>query len=154
MFSDERGYFFESYNQRDMAALGHFVQDNQSFSKMNVLRGLHYQMVPYAQGKLVRVIKGEILDVAVDLQSGKWTSELLSESNQRMLWIPAGHAHGYRVLSSTAYVTYKTTDYYHPESERTLLWNDPIVNIDWGLHSIEPLVSAKDQKGLSLAECQ
>jgi dTDP-4-dehydrorhamnose 3,5-epimerase len=154
IFSDERGYFLESYNQKGMASLGRFVQDNQSFSRTNVLRGLHYQMAPYGQGKLVRVVQGEILDVAVNMQSGQWTSVLLSDTNQHMLWIPSGFAHGYRVLSYTAHVAYKATDYYAPEYERTVLWNDPYLNIDWEMKRGAPLVSVKDQKGLLFTECQ
>ena len=153
VFMDERGFFLESYNQKVMAELGiheRFVQDNHSFSTRNVIRGLHYQ-VGHAQGKLVRVAVGEILDVAVDLLKssptfGKWEAVRLSGENKRTLWIPVGFAHGFRVVSENAHVLYKTTDYYHPEHERTLLWSDPELKIDWQLQD-EPIVSAKDKKG-------
>jgi len=153
VFSDERGFFFESYNQKVMAEAGigdQFVQDNHSCSSRNVLRGLHYQ-VTRPQGKLVRVAEGEILDVAVDLRRssptfGRWESVRLSGENKRMLWIPAGLAHGFRVISERAHVLYKATDFYAPELERTLAWNDPELKINWELDA-EPIVSAKDQKG-------
>jgi dTDP-4-dehydrorhamnose 3,5-epimerase len=153
VFGDERGFFFESYNQKSMADAGiveAFVQDNHSFSSRNVLRGLHYQ-VKHPQGKLVRVADGEILDVAVDLRRssasfGHWEAVRLSGANKRMLWIPAGLAHGFRVLSETVHVLYKATDFYAPEYERTLAWNDPQLRIDWELDG-EPIVSAKDQLG-------
>ena len=160
-FGDERGFFLESYNEKVFAGLGisdRFVQDNHSSSIKNVLRGLHYQ-ITHAQGKLVRVVVGEILDVAVDLRRrsstfGKWEAVRLSGDNKRMLWIPAGFAHGFLVISQTAHVMYKSTDYYAPEHERTLAWNDPDVKIDWKLDS-EPIVSAKDKRGIALrdAEC-
>jgi dTDP-4-dehydrorhamnose 3,5-epimerase len=134
------------------------VQDNHSSSTKNVLRGLHYQ-VKLVQGKLVRVVEGEILDVAVDLHRssatfGKWEAVRLSGANKRMLWIPGGFAHGFRVTSSSAHVMYKTTDYYAPEHERTLAWNDPELKIDWQLDG-EPIVSGKDQRGAALrdADC-
>lgn len=153
VFRDERGFFLESYNERVFAELGireHFVQDNHSFSSRNVLRGLHYQ-VDQVQAKLVRVPYGEILDVAVDLRRsspnfGKWQGAHLSGENQRMLWIPAGFAHGFVVLSDTAHVLYKSTGYYAPQCERTISWNDPDLNIDWELQG-NPIVSAKDQGG-------
>jgi dTDP-4-dehydrorhamnose 3,5-epimerase len=153
VFRDERGYFFESYNQRIMAEVGitaTFVQDNHSSSSRNVLRGLHYQ-VNHPQGKLVRVAEGEILDVAVDLRQsspnfGRWEAVRLSGENKRMLWVPVGFAHGFRVLSEKAHVLYKATDFYAPEHERTLAWNDPDLKIDWELDS-PPIVSAKDQQG-------
>lgn len=161
VFGDERGFFLESYNARVFAASGireTFVQDNHSSSTKNVLRGLHYQ-VKQTQGKLVRVIVGEILDVAVDLRRssstfGKCEAVRLSGENKRMLWIPRGFAHGFRVISNTAHVLYKATDYYAPEQERTLAWNDPDLKINWELDG-EPIVSAKDQRGLALrdAEC-
>lgn len=159
-FGDERGFFLESYNERAFAEIGiaeRFVQDNHSFSTRNVLRGLHYQ-IKHAQGKLVRVADGEILDVAVDLRRsspnfGKWEAARLSGNNKRMLWIPAGFAHGFRVISETAHVLYKATDYYAPEFERTLAWNDPELKIDWGLDG-EPIVSARDQLGKSLLEAE
>jgi dTDP-4-dehydrorhamnose 3,5-epimerase len=160
VFGDDRGFFLESYNENVFADLGiadRFVQDNHSFSTRNVLRGLHYQ-IQHAQGKLVRVIDGEILDVAVDLRRsshafGKWEAVRLSGSNKRMLWIPAGFAHGFRVISETAHVLYKATDYYAPEYERTLAWNDPDLDIQWGLDA-EPVVSAKDQRGLGLRDAE
>ena len=156
VFGDDRGFFLESYNERVFADLGivaRFVQDNHSFSTRNVLRGLHYQ-VQHAQGKLVRAIDGEILDVAVDVRRsspafGKWEAVRLSGSNKRMLWIPAGFAHGFRVISETAHVVYKATDYYAPEYERTVAWNDPDLKISWDLDA-EPTVSAKDQRGIAL----
>lgn len=160
VFSDERGFFFESYNQRIMAEAGiieAFVQDNHSKSSRNVLRGLHYQ-VNHPQGKLVRVAEGEILDVAVDLRRssstfGRWEAVRLSGENKRMLWIPVGFAHGFSVLSEKAQVLYKATDFYAPEHERTLVWNDPQLQIDWQMDG-EPIVSAKDQRGAALADTE
>ena len=130
-----------------------FVQDNHSYSVRNVVRGLHYQ-VRHPQGKLVRVVEGEILDVAVDLRLssstfGKWHAVTLSGQNKRMLWVPPGFAHGFRVLSEDAHVLYKATDFYHPEYERTILWNDPDLNIDWRLDD-PPIVSRKDSSGYRL----
>lgn len=153
VFGDERGFFLESFNERAMRELGiegHFVQDNHSCSSRNVLRGLHYQ-IRHPQGKLVRVVIGEILDVAVDLRRssssfGSWDSVRLSGENKRMLWIPSGFAHGFHVLSEKAHVLYKTTDYYAPEHERTLAWNDADLKINWELES-DPVISAKDQRG-------
>jgi dTDP-4-dehydrorhamnose 3,5-epimerase len=158
VFRDERGFFFESYNQRIMVEVGieSFVQDNHSCSCRNVLRGLHYQ-VKHPQGKLVRVAEGEILDVAVDMRRssatfGRWEAVRLSGENHRMLWIPAGFAHGFRVLSEKAHVLYKATDFYAPEHERTLAWNDPQLKINWELDSetpvSAPIVSEKDQRGV------
>jgi dTDP-4-dehydrorhamnose 3,5-epimerase len=160
VFADERGFFLESYNQREMARLGlhaPFVQDNHSYSTRNVLRGLHYQ-IQHPQGKLIRVVGGEILDVAVDLRRssldfGKWSAVLLSGENKRMLWIPPGFAHGFRVVSTDAHVLYKTTDYYVPEAERTLAWNDPELKVDWQLVS-EPIVSMKDQRGVRFRDAE
>lgn len=160
VFEDDRGFFFESYNQQAMAAAGipeRFVQDNHSSSRRDVLRGLHYQ-VNHAQGKLVRVAEGEILDVAVDLRRssasfGRWESVRLSGDNKRMLWIPAGFAHGFRVISENAHVLYKATDFYSPDDERTLAWNDPDLKIDWELGG-EPIVSAKDQQGVAFREAE
>ncbi len=160
VFGDDRGFFLESYNERTFADLGideKFVQDNHSYSTKNVIRGLHYQ-VGRPQGKLVRAATGEILDVAVDLRGssptfGKWQSFSLSGENKHMLWIPPGFAHGFRVLSETAHVLYKATDFYAPEQERTVAWNDPRLQINWGLEG-EPIVSAKDQRGASFAECE
>lgn len=156
VFGDERGFFLESYNERVFVELGieeRFVQDNHSSSQRNVLRGLHYQ-VQHTQGKLVRVAEGEILDVAVDLRRssptfGGWEAVRLSGENKRMLWIPKGFAHGFRVISETAQVLYKATDYYAPEFERTLAWNDPNLKIEWELDG-DPIVSAKDQRGVAL----
>jgi dTDP-4-dehydrorhamnose 3,5-epimerase len=153
-FGDARGFFLESYNERVMTELGiykRFVQDNHSYSTRNVVRGLHYQIV-HAQGKLIRVAAGEILDVVVDLRRssrtfGQWGAVPLSGENKRMLWIPPGFAHGFRVVSEGAHVLYKATDYYAPESERTLAWNDPELKIDWQLAS-EPIISGKDQRGV------
>lgn len=160
VFGDDRGFFLESYNQRTMAEIGieeNFVQDNHSFSARNVVRGLHYQ-VQHPQGKLVRVVVGEILDVAVDLRRssstfGRWEGVRLSGDNKRMLWIPAGFAHGFRVLSENAHVLYKTTDFYFPEFEHTLAWNDPDLKIDWQLAGA-PIVSAKDGMGTPFAKAE
>ncbi len=160
VFGDERGFFLESYNERAMAEAGireRFVQDNHSCSQRNVLRGLHYQ-TQHVQGKLVRVVEGEILDVAVDLRRssptfGKWEAVRLSGENKRMLWIPAGFAHGFRVVSDKAHVLYKATDFYAPEFERTLAWNDPDLKIDWQLDG-EPIISAKDRRGVFLREAE
>lgn len=153
VFGDERGFFFESYNQQNMSKVGiadTFVQDNHSSSSRNVLRGLHYQL-EYPQGKLVRVVEGEILDVAVDMRKsspnfGRWEAVRLSGENKRMLWIPVGFAHGFRVLSDRAQVLYKATDFYAPEHEHTILWSDPDLKINWELDT-DPIVSAKDQRG-------
>ncbi|MGA2856022.1 MAG: dTDP-4-dehydrorhamnose 3,5-epimerase [Candidatus Sulfotelmatobacter sp.] len=160
VFGDGRGFFLESYNQRALADLGiqdRFVQDNHSCSQRNVLRGLHYQ-IKHPQGKLVRVVEGEILDVAVDLRRGsptfgKWEAVRLSGDNRRILWIPAGLAHGFCVTSDQAHVLYKATDYYAPEYERTLAWNDPDLKIDWELEG-EPIVSPKDQRGVALRDAE
>lgn len=160
VFGDERGFFMESYNKRVMHAAGithEFVQDNHSRSSKGVLRGLHYQ-VRQPQGKLVRVVSGEVYDVAVDMRRGsphfgKWVGMRLSAENKRMAWIPPGFAHGFYVLSETADFLYKTTDYYAPEHERTLMWNDPALGIDWPLAG-EPQLSAKDRQGVALAEAE
>jgi len=160
VFGDERGFFFESYNQQTMADAGIteiFVQDNHSCSSRNVLRGLHYQ-VKQPQGKLVRVADGEILDVAVDMRRsaesfGRWEAVRLSGENKRMLWIPVGFAHGFRVLSEKAHVLYKATGFYAPEHERTLAWNDPHLRINWELDG-EPIVSAKDQRGVAFRDAE
>lgn len=160
VFGDTRGFFLECYNRREMSKLGihgHFVQDNHSYSTRNVLRGLHYQ-IQHPQGKLIRVVVGEILDVAVDLRRssrdfGKWSAVPLSGENKRMLWIPPGFAHGFRVVSTDAHVLYKTTDYYVPEAERTLAWNDPALKIDWQLEG-EPIVSTKDQHGVYFRDAE
>jgi dTDP-4-dehydrorhamnose 3,5-epimerase len=160
VFGDERGFFFESYNQRIMAEAGiveNFVQDNHSCSSRNVLRGLHYQL-RRPQGKLVRVVEGEILDVAVDMRRssptfGGWEAVRLSGDNKWMLWIPAGFAHGFLVLSEKAHVLYKATDFYSPEHERTLAWNDPQLKINWELDG-EPIVSMKDQRGAAFRDAE
>ena len=151
VFSDERGYFFESYNKKHLASfLGgrEFVQDNQSLSKKGVLRGLHFQTPPFAQGKLVRVIKGAVIDVAVDIRVGSPTygehqKILLTEDNKMNFWIPIGFAHGFLSLEEGTIFSYKCTDFYNNESEESLLWNDPEIDIDWGI--IDPIVSEKDQ---------
>ncbi|HXZ49718.1 MAG TPA: dTDP-4-dehydrorhamnose 3,5-epimerase [Usitatibacter sp.] len=161
VFGDARGFFFESWNRRVFAGLlgrdVEFVQDNHSASGRNVLRGLHYQ-VERPQGKLVRVISGEVFDVAVDLRRssptfGRWVGERLSAANRRMLWVPEGFAHGFLVLSDGAEFLYKATDYYAPEHERTLLWNDPALAIDWPLAG-EPVVKPGDAAGVRLAEAE
>lgn len=157
VFSDERGFFFESWNARTFSAAGleaSFVQDNHSRSLRNVLRGLHYQ-IEHAQGKLVRVCAGEVFDVAVDIRKssptfGRWVGIALSAQNRRMMWIPAGFAHGFLVLSDAAEFLYKTTDYWYAEHERTLLWNDPVLAIEWPLDGA-PIVAAKDATGRPLA---
>ena len=160
VFGDARGFFFESYNRKTFAELGidaEFVQDNHSRSAQGVLRGLHYQ-IRQPQGKLVRVVAGEVFDVAVDLRRnsphfGRVASMHLSAEAHEMAWIPPGFAHGFLVLSEHAEFLYKTTDYYAPQFERCLLWNDPALNIAWPLKGM-PLLSAKDQAGLPLAECE
>jgi dTDP-4-dehydrorhamnose 3,5-epimerase len=161
VFADERGFFFESFNQRVFNAAVQtsveFVQDNHSRSQQGILRGLHYQL-EHTQGKLVRVISGEIYDVAVDIRRssptfGQWTSAVLSAENKLQLWVPPGFAHGFYVLSSTAEVLYKATDFYHPASERTLAWDDPTLAIDWPLLG-PPTLSAKDQRGLPLDQAE
>ena len=154
VFQDDRGFFFESYNHKAFSEktgiTANFVQDNHSFSKQNVLRGLHYQ-ISQPQGKLVRAIAGSILDIAVDIRKtspnfGEWVSCILSADNKRQLWVPVGFAHGFVVLSETAEVLYKTTDYYAPQHERCILWNDPDLAIDWSVTN-PPIVSAKDRVG-------
>ena len=163
VFGDARGFFFESFNQRVFDELTgtnySFVQDNHSRSAKGVLRGMHFQ-TQQAQGKLVRVVRGQVFDVAVDIRKdspayGQWFGLELSEDNQRMLWIPPGLAHGFLVLSDTAEFLYKTTDYYAPQFEASLAWNDPAVGIEWPLaqYGIEaPQLSAKDQQGLALVQ--
>jgi len=161
VFGDARGFFFESFNARDFAqATGlecNFVQDNHSKSSQGVLRGLHYQ-VQHAQGKLVRVTQGAVFDVAVDIRResktfGQWFGLELSADNKKQLWIPPGLAHGFLVTSESAEFLYKTTDYYHPEHERSLLWNDPAIGIDWPLQRLSgpPLLAAKDAHAPTLA---
>ena len=154
VFADERGFFVETYKKSDFAARGipqEFVQDNHSKSAKGVLRGLHYQ-VENAQGKLVRVTQGEVFDVAVDIRPdsptfGQWVGEILSAENKRQLWVPAGLAHGFLVLSDTAEFLYKTTEYYAPAHERCIAWNDATLSIDWPLAGDPPKLSAKDQSG-------
>jgi len=161
LLTDARGFFFESFNQgRFEKIIGKstlFVQDNHSHSVKNVLRGLHYQ-VKQAQGKLVRVAQGKVFDVAVDLRQrsptfGRWVGEILSSDNRRQLWIPPGFAHGFVTLSETADFLYKTTDYYAPEYERCLIWNEPTLGIDWP-GSVQPIVSARDASGVRLEESE
>lgn len=158
VFGDERGFFYESYSQQEFRqATGidaPFVQDNHSRSARNVLRGLHYQLPPKAQGKLVRAVVGEVFDVAVDIREnsptfGKWVGEVLSADNKRQMWIPPDFAHGFLVLSEYAEFLYKTTDYYAPEYERSILWSDPDVAIAWPLKG-EPVLSAKDAQSPTL----
>jgi len=161
VYGDERGFFFESFNKQRFAELtgvtDDFVQDNHSRSARNVLRGLHYQ-IRHAQGKLVRVVAGEVWDVTVDLRRnsptfGRWEGFHLSAENKRMLWMPPGFAHGFLVLSETADFLYKTTDYWHPEHERCIRWDDPTLAIDWPIASA-PVVSAKDAQGKPFAEAE
>jgi len=161
VFADARGFFFESYNHRRFeTAIGRnvrFVQDNHSCSLHNVLRGLHYQ-ISQPQGKLVRVVRGEVFDVAVDIRKssptfGQWVGEVLSAANKRQLWIPEGFAHGFLVLSESAEFLYKTTDYYAPQFERTILWNDPSLAIRWPVEG-EPLLSEKDLQGALLPQAE
>ncbi|MCG5380336.1 dTDP-4-dehydrorhamnose 3,5-epimerase [Providencia rettgeri] len=154
VFEDERGFFFESFNQKQFdETVGYpvtFVQDNHSKSIKGVLRGLHYQEEPYAQGKLVRCIAGEVFDVAVDIREnsptfGKWVGVNLSAENKRQLWIPEGFAHGFLVLSETAEFNYKTTNYYNPNSEKCIKWNDDNLNINWLVQNV--IISEKDRNG-------
>ena len=160
VFGDERGFFYESYNKSVLAACGiraEFVQDNHSRSAKNVLRGLHYQ-IKQPQEKLVRVVEGEVFDVAVDLRRsspafGKWVGVNLSANNKRMLWVPAGFGHGFLVLSEYAEFLYKTTDYYAPEHERCIIWNDPEIAIKWPTAG-EPALSSKDKNGHLLKQAE
>ncbi len=160
-FKDERGFFFEAFNKRDFdKLLGrsiNFVQDNHSVSNFGVLRGLHFQKPPYAQGKLIRVIKGEIYDVAVDLRInsknyGQWVGVTLSDKNKKQLWIPEGFAHGFIAMSSNVEIVYKTTNYYHPDSECILKWNDEILNINWP--NIKKIISSRDQEGVNFSDLE
>lgn len=162
VFGDARGFFLESFNQRAFnEATGldvHFVQDNHSRSARGVLRGLHYQL-QQAQGKLVRVVRGAVFDVAVDIRRssptfGQWVGVELTEDNHKQLWVPPGFAHGFLVLSESADFLYKTTDYYAPQSERCIAWNDPAIGIDWPDISMAPLLSAKDQNGSALSNAE
>ena len=161
VFGDERGFFFESFNERRFAELtgtsARFVQDNHSRSGRNVLRGLHYQ-IRQPQGKLVRVTSGEVFDVAVDMRRssptfGRWVGVILSAENKRQMWIPEGFAHGFVVTSESAEFLYKTTDYWAPEYERSVRWDDPTIGIEWALQGT-PQLSAKDQAGVPLAEAE
>lgn len=161
VFSDDRGFFFESFNAFRFAeqtgVLAHFVQDNHSKSARNVLRGLHYQ-IQQPQGKLVRVIAGSVFDVAVDLRKssptfGKWVGVELSAENHRQLWIPEGFAHGFVVTSDSAEFLYKTTDYWAPQHERTIMWNDQALGIEWPI-SQDPIMSIKDKEGKMLSEAE
>ena len=163
VFGDSRGFFYESFNEQAFRAatgVDHaFVQDNHSRSRQGVLRGLHYQLPPRAQGKLVRVVRGAVFDVAVDIRKGsptfgRWVGALLTEDNHRQLWVPPGLAHGFLVLSETADFLYKTTDYYSPEHERCIRWDDPQLAIEWPAVDAEIQLSAKDQAGRSLAEAE
>jgi len=163
VFGDDRGFFFESYNERRFVELAHvdpaphFVQDNHSKSAKHVLRGLHYQ-IRQAQGKLVRVTAGEVFDVAVDIRRssptfGRWVGVSLSAQNQHQLWIPPGFAHGFVVLSESAEFLYKTTDYWAPEHERCIAWNDPAIGIEWPI-DMQPLLSDKDRAGKLLKDAE
>lgn len=156
VFGDERGFFFESFNQKvfeeAVRRKVEFVQDNHSKSNKGVLRGLHYQLEPYAQGKLVRCVVGEVFDVAVDIRKssptfGQWVGVNLSAENKRQLWIPEGFAHGFITLSNIAEFIYKTTQFYNPSFERVIAWDDPVLNINWNIKQL-PIVSKKDMKGL------
>ena len=158
VFEDERGFFFESFNQKKFEqAIGYsidFVQDNHSKSSKGVLRGLHYQLLPHAQGKLVRVVRGAIYDVALDIRRlspsfGQWVANELNEYKKNQIWIPEGFAHGFVTLTDDADVIYKATEYYSPKHERTILWSDPDISIDWPILS-KPILSHKDQMGLFL----
>ena len=162
VFADERGFFMESFNQQRFNEIVgrevNFVQDNHSRSSKGVLRGLHYQLPPMAQGKLVRVTQGEVFDVAVDMRRssptfGKWTGVVLSGENKRQFWIPEGFAHGFYVLSETADFLYKTTNYYSPEYDRSLKWDDDDVAINWCLQE-KPVVSIKDENALSMRNAE
>jgi len=162
VFEDARGWFFESYNEKVFEELGitaKFVQDNVSFSRKGVLRGLHYQLAPMSQGKLVRVSKGEVFDVAVDIRRdsatfGKWFGYRLSEQNKKMVWIPPGFAHGFLVLSDSAEFNYKVTNLYSPKHERTLRYDDPQVGIEWPALDVPLCISEKDQRGQALKDLE
>ena len=163
VFGDERGFFFESFNEKAFAEVTgvapSFVQDNHSKSAKGVLRGLHYQLPPKAQGKLVRVIQGEVFDVAVDIRKdsstyGQWVGEILSADNKKQLWIPSGFAHGFLTLSDTAEFLYKTTDYWSPEHERAIRWNDATLKIDWPLNGLAPQLAAKDAAAVKFSAAE
>lgn len=162
VFGDDRGFFYESFNMREFQAAAGvkvcFVQDNHSKSARNVLRGLHYQ-IENAQGKLVRVVRGEVFDVAVDLRKssptfGAWVGEFLSADNKKQMWIPEGFAHGFLVMSESAEFLYKTTDYYAPQHERCIAWNDPTINIRWPAIIGTPVLSDKDKRGQFFREAE
>lgn len=161
IFADERGFFLESYHKKLFKEVGigvEFVQDNHSKSLQGVLRGLHYQ-IQQPQGKLIRVISGEIFDVAVDIRKnsptfGKWVGDYLSAENRKIIWVPLGFAHGFYVTSAKAELLYKATDYYAPQWERTILWNDPTINIEWPLIGSTPILSSKDQLGKLLKDAE
>ena len=163
VFGDERGFFFESFNEKAFAeatgAATNFVQDNHSKSAKGVLRGLHYQLPTKAQGKLVRVVQGEVFDVAVDIRKdsptyGQWVGEVLSADNKKQLWIPPGFAHGFLTLSDTAEFLYKTTDYWSPEHERAIVWNDETLDIQWPLSGMQPTLAAKDAAAVAFSEAE
>lgn len=167
VFGDERGWFMESFNQQRFESVfeglnlpvPNFVQDNHSKSSRGVLRGLHYQLSPKAQGKLVRVVQGEVWDVAVDIRKGsptfgQWVGEELSADNHKQLWIPPGFAHGFITLSDTAEFLYKTTDYYSPEHERAIRWDDPQLAIAWPLCTTDIQISAKDQQAVAFSQAE
>lgn len=162
LHSDERGAFFESFNALEFLETtgfpAYFAQNNQSISKAGVVRGLHFQLPPYAQGKLVGVVAGRIFDVAVDLRKtsasyGRWAGVELSGENNLQLWIPPGFAHGFLALEDETRVAYKVTDFWHRESERSIQWDDPQIDIDWPLNGLQPVVSEKDKGAPSFAEC-
>jgi dTDP-4-dehydrorhamnose 3,5-epimerase len=161
VFQDERGFFMESYNKREFGEIGltmNFVQDNHSKSRKGVLRGLHFQ-TKHPQGKLVRVTRGEVFDVAVDIRKdsptfGKWYGVVLSEENKKMFYIPEGFAHGFLVLSDEVDFLYKCTDYYYPDEDAGIMWNDPDIGIDWPLDGMEPILSEKDKKRPLLRELE
>lgn len=163
VFKDERGFFQESYNKKKFDEIvGYsvdFVQDNHSFSTKNILRGIHYQLPPHAQGKLVRVVSGEVLDIGVDLRVnsptfGMWDGLLLSEKNNKQLWIPEGFGHAFMVKSEYAHFLYKTTNFYNKNSEGCIKWDDRFLNIDWNVGSGKPIVSEKDNAGLTFHEAK
>jgi len=161
VFSDARGFFLESYQKRHFTQAGipsDFVQDNHSKSHQSTLRGLHYQ-IKQPQGKLIRVISGEIFDVAVDIRRysptfGKWVGDYLSAENKKMLWVPPGFAHGFYITSTEAEVLYKATDYYAPQWERSIIWNDPTINISWPIQNKVPILSPRDEAGKLLSEAE
>ena len=162
VFEDSRGFFFESFREdifrKETSLDFSFVQDNHSKSSQGVLRGLHYQLPPHAQGKLTRVIQGEVLDIAVDIRQssptyGQYVAEILSSDNKKQLYIPEGFAHGFLTLSETSEYLYKATDFFNPQTERCILWNDKFLNIDWGL-DLETILSAKDLKGSNFLEAE